>query len=655
MKNRLIIKLIILPAMILSLLSGIAPANATYTDEPEAPMISEEIIIDPDIYDTDEETDITVPIIEEYAEIEPVPVNNEDPIVHSVLQDPVEQFIIRLYDLVLQRQPDPGGLEGWVNYLKSGEYTGARVAYGFFFSQEMLDRNLPPDQYIEILYNTFLNRPSDPPGKQGWLDFLHSGYSREDIFAGFANSNEFGDLCAQAGIIRGTYYPPPGAAIRVFVTRMYRTTLLREPDEYGLNGWTQLLLSGTTGVSVAYGFVFSREMNDRNLTNGQFVDILYTAFLGRPADVPGRTFWVGRLDDGYPRENIFAGFANSTEFGDLCAESGIIRGTYIPPAGGMAHIFVNRLYRNFNVTPNPAHLNNLVNSLSRGLPATAVAYNVIFSSQVTAQNLSNNEFVEALYSSLYGRPAYPNELSAMTGLLLSGVTRFSLFESFINNIEFDQTCRYFGIVRGRAIDPSRPMIALTFDDGPTMFTNQLIDVFVRQNASATFYILGAYGLASNHGTIQRAFNMGIEIGNHTWSHPYLTSLSVNEIRNEIVSLNNTINAITGMPPATLRPGYGVLNQNVINVAAEQGMPIILWTLMGEQYSYDATAVANHVINTARSGDIVLLHDGHADAAPAAERIIVELSARGFQFVTVSELLFYSNTPPAPGQVIGSGY
>jgi hypothetical protein len=163
------------------------------------------------------------------------------------------------------------------------------------------------------------------------MTLLHSGLPREDVFAGFVMSKEFDELCDDAGIDRGVYTPPPGGRIKVFLTRLYRNTLDREPDKAGLDGWTSMLLAGTTGADVAYGFFFSPEMAGKFHDNYWFVELLYRTLLDRNSDAEGRSYWIAELNRGVPRTHIFAGFANSVEFEAMCADNGIIRGYYTPP------------------------------------------------------------------------------------------------------------------------------------------------------------------------------------------------------------------------------------------------------------------------------------------------------------------------------------
>jgi len=245
---------------------------------------------------------------------------------HDVTEiHPIDTFVVRLFHNVLRRNIDGTGYVEWTSHLREG-VSGIQVAYGFFFSSEFILSNISNEEYVTILYRTFLGRTPGSSENAAWATHLHAGLPREDVFAGIANSVEFENLCTQAGIDRGTHIPPAGGMVRVFATRLYRTILQREPDAAGLNEWTHVLVSGqTTGSYVAHSFVFSQEMFSRNLNDGQYVDVLYNALLGRPADPGGRAAWVAALQQGASRDTVFWGFANSVEFELICQAHGIPR------------------------------------------------------------------------------------------------------------------------------------------------------------------------------------------------------------------------------------------------------------------------------------------------------------------------------------------
>jgi hypothetical protein len=105
--------------------------------------------------------------------------------------DAIGLFVERLYTLVLNRSSDPGGFQAWTTSLRSGRVTGAQAAHGFVFSNEMINRGLSNEHFVEILYLTLFGRTSDLGGKTHWLGRLNAGLPREDVFASFVNSNEF--------------------------------------------------------------------------------------------------------------------------------------------------------------------------------------------------------------------------------------------------------------------------------------------------------------------------------------------------------------------------------------------------------------------------------------------------------------------------------
>lgn len=114
-----------------------------------------------------------------------------------------EEFVVRLYEKCLGREPDAAGLNNWKEALLQKEKSGIQVARGFVFSQEYLSKHTSDDEYVEMLYNVFLNRASDAGGKASWMKSLQSGNSREYVFQGFAHSQEYTNICNNYGILRG--------------------------------------------------------------------------------------------------------------------------------------------------------------------------------------------------------------------------------------------------------------------------------------------------------------------------------------------------------------------------------------------------------------------------------------------------------------------
>jgi hypothetical protein len=238
----------------------------------------------------------------------------------------IEDFVTRFYQLCLDRNPDQPGLNGWVDGLLDGSLTGSDVAYGFVFSQEFIDKNTTDDEYLQVLYKAFFNRSPDSVGKQGWLDAMNSGASREDVLNGFIYATEFAELCNEYGIkaFEGHITKAQKEAVEAFVTRFYQLCLDRNPDAAGLDGWTNDLLNQIqTGADVANGFIYSQEFINKNTTSDEYLTILYKAFFNRDPDQAGWDVWLAELNGGKDRSYVLDGFLYSQEFINLCEDYGI--------------------------------------------------------------------------------------------------------------------------------------------------------------------------------------------------------------------------------------------------------------------------------------------------------------------------------------------
>ena len=244
--------------------------------------------------------------------------------------DQVEAFVTRLYKEILGRDADTSGLKEWSEVLKSGRERGAKVAQGFVDSDEFKERNLSDDAYIHALYRTFFGREADSSGLAAWKKVLDSGLSRMHVFRGFAESDEFTEICDRYGIVRGfadlTAPRDQNEGVTTYIVRNYRLCLDREADERGLNDWCDAILSGrNTAKEVAYGFVFSQEFLKKNLSDEEYIRVLYQVFMDREADGPGLSGWRRVLNEGKSREHVFDGFADSVEFTDICNSYGILK------------------------------------------------------------------------------------------------------------------------------------------------------------------------------------------------------------------------------------------------------------------------------------------------------------------------------------------
>ena len=241
--------------------------------------------------------------------------------------DSVKAFVARCYQLILSRQPDGLGLADWSDRLKSKSATAAQVVLGFLNSNEFRSRQKTPEELVEIMYRTMLDRASDEGGRLSWIRQVSGGMTMSQLVNGFSGSVEFRRLCELFGIESGAVEvsaaEEPAAyskKLRDFVTRCYRITLDRNPDPIGFSYWCTLLATKQkTHASVVEGFVFSQEMENKHLSNEDFVKTLYRAYLGREAESQGLSDWTNLLNAGASRREVAAGFAASTEFHSIVA------------------------------------------------------------------------------------------------------------------------------------------------------------------------------------------------------------------------------------------------------------------------------------------------------------------------------------------------
>lgn len=246
----------------------------------------------------------------------------------TVSTEDASKFTTLLYENFLEREPDTSGLQHWIGKVQGGR-TGAEVAHGFVFSDEFVSRNYSDDIFLDRMYQGLMGRPSDEAGKSDWMEKLRNGVSREYVFKQFVDSEEFTNKCKAYGITRGTVTllesRDANYLLTRFVVRNYTEFLGRPYDVDGLNYWCGLILAGKVDMaSLAHGFVFSEECMNKNLSNGEFIKMLYRGCFDREADEGGYMEWLDSLDSGKKsRDEVCRGFVNSQEFYNLVRAYGL--------------------------------------------------------------------------------------------------------------------------------------------------------------------------------------------------------------------------------------------------------------------------------------------------------------------------------------------
>jgi peptidoglycan/xylan/chitin deacetylase (PgdA/CDA1 family) len=203
------------------------------------------------------------------------------------------------------------------------------------------------------------------------------------------------------------------------------------------------------------------------------------------------------------------------------------------------------------------------------------------------------------------------------------------------------------------MENSKPMVALTFDDGPSEHTHRLLDALEKNNAVASFFVVGIRVEAGKN-IVKRAFDLGNEVIPHTWTDPDLTTLSSDEIKKELLDTEKIIRDITGTCPSMYRPPYGSFNDTSQKASADIGYPIINWSIDPMDWEcLCADTVFNHVMENIHDNAIVLSHDLWPTTVDAYERLIPELQKK-YELVTVSELMRRCCVDLEPGVVYTNG-
>lgn len=200
------------------------------------------------------------------------------------------------------------------------------------------------------------------------------------------------------------------------------------------------------------------------------------------------------------------------------------------------------------------------------------------------------------------------------------------------------------------IEKEKPMIALTFDDGPSAHTQRLLDIFQKYGGKGTFFVLGNT-LDNRKETLKRMALQGHEIGNHSWSHRQFTNISIDEVRDQIMMTRAKIYDITGVDCKLVRPPYGACNDEIRVLGKELGVSFVNWSVDTLDWkSKNADAVYNEIMNDVGDGHIILCHDLHKTTVDAMEKVVPALIEKGYQLVTVTELLTASGGEITTGKM-----
>jgi peptidoglycan/xylan/chitin deacetylase (PgdA/CDA1 family) len=196
-------------------------------------------------------------------------------------------------------------------------------------------------------------------------------------------------------------------------------------------------------------------------------------------------------------------------------------------------------------------------------------------------------------------------------------------------------------------ETTQKVVALTFDDGPyPPYTEQLLDVLKEYHVPATFFLVGQ-NVEKYPDLVKRISVEGHQLGNHTYHHIDLLKADRKVITEEVDRTNQAIMAASGIRPHLMRPPHGFRDPVVLEIMAERGLKVVEWSVMSRDWlNPGVDVIVERTVSKVKNGSIVLLHDGDGvmsqapriQSVEAARRIIQILSAQGYKFVTVDEIL-----------------
>lgn len=186
----------------------------------------------------------------------------------------------------------------------------------------------------------------------------------------------------------------------------------------------------------------------------------------------------------------------------------------------------------------------------------------------------------------------------------------------------------------------RKLVALTYDDGPNpVITPKLVELLRAKHARATFFLLGD-SVRAHPELVKTIVDAGMEVGNHSDTHPLLTKLDEQGIRRELgTNHERIVKAVPGVMIRLMRPPYGAYDARVMRLATEMGYRVVLWDVDTNDWrKRTSDQMIRTILNSARDGSIILMHDRYQTTLETTSAVIDALGAQGYRFVTVSELL-----------------
>ncbi len=189
-------------------------------------------------------------------------------------------------------------------------------------------------------------------------------------------------------------------------------------------------------------------------------------------------------------------------------------------------------------------------------------------------------------------------------------------------------------IQPKIINPDSKMIALTFDDGPSKYTEEILNILKKNDCNATFFVLGNK-VSIYSDLLIESINNGNEIGNHSYNHKWMIKLNEKDLENQISKTQDIIKEYTGYTPKLIRPTYGSLNDRIKKISS---LDIVLWNVDTLDWKYkNPNKIVENATKKLKDGNIILMHDTHKQTLEALPKILEIIQKNGYTCVTISEL------------------
>lgn len=357
--------------------------------------------------------------------------------------------------------------DGSVTGLKTGTARITAITKKGGFSAEWVVTVVQPVTSVDIRYDTdgyYVGEIYTPVVKVGPEDATDKSLTWKSSNSKVAEVDSQGNITvrsagdvvitatAQSGVSDSVSVQAREDLVRDFVKRMYTKALGRMAETGGLKDWTRRLKNQETdGAGIAYGFIGSVEFKERGLSDGAYVDTLYSTFFNRRADQGGKTYWLGLLAEGSTREFVLSGFVNSQEFSNLCDSYQIARGTMWEDGSSVYRAgvreFVLRLYtKALNRQGETMGVEDWTNRINTGsMTAEEVSKSFFISEEFDKRGLNDQDYVETLYQTFMNRASDPDGKADWIRRLEGGMTREEVLEGFSRSEEFGKIMKEYGV------------------------------------------------------------------------------------------------------------------------------------------------------------------------------------------------------------------